>query len=77
MLSQPFGVAVLVMCRDVVEEGHFRVPTFIPVLAIASCLVMAGSTRLGNLDAGGCTDHRKMLLNGCSRLNLSAMSKAT
>ncbi len=32
--------AVLVLCRDPVEHAHFRTPTALPVLAIASCLVL-------------------------------------
>lgn len=34
------NLAVLVLRRDVIEEAHFRVPTFVPVLAIVSCLVL-------------------------------------
>ncbi len=34
------NVAVLVLRRDVVAEEHFRVPTFVPVLAILSCLLL-------------------------------------
>ncbi|MFS0826650.1 APC family permease [Pseudomonas phoenicis] len=34
------NVAVLVLRRDLVEEDHFRVPTFMPVLAIVSCLLL-------------------------------------
>jgi APA family basic amino acid/polyamine antiporter len=34
------NLAVLVLRRDKVEEDHFRVPTVVPVLAIASCLVL-------------------------------------
>lgn len=34
------NLAVLVLRRDVVEAEHFRVPTWVPVLAIASCLLL-------------------------------------
>ncbi|WP_296261320.1 MULTISPECIES: APC family permease [unclassified Pseudomonas] len=34
------NLAVLVLRRDVVQARHFRVPTWVPVLAIASCLLL-------------------------------------
>lgn len=34
------NLAVLVLRRDVVDAGHFRVPTWVPVLAILSCLIL-------------------------------------
>ena len=34
------NVAVLVLRRDPVEHAHFRVPTFIPVLGVASCVLL-------------------------------------
>ncbi len=34
------NVAVLVLRRDAVAEAHFRVPTWVPVLAIVSCLLL-------------------------------------
>ncbi len=34
------NAAVLVLRRDAVAHDHFRTPTFLPVLAIASCLVL-------------------------------------
>jgi amino acid transporter len=34
------NIAVLVLRRDKVDQPHFRTPTFIPVLAILSCLVL-------------------------------------
>lgn len=69
------NVAVLVLRSDVVEEGHFRVPTFVPVLAVVSCLVLLSQQgweiwlRAGGLIVVG------VLLHGCSRINLSAISK--
>jgi len=34
------NVAVLVLRRDTVEEDHFRVATVVPVLGIASCVLL-------------------------------------
>jgi APA family basic amino acid/polyamine antiporter len=34
------NLAVLILRRDHVEADHFRVPTWVPVLAIVSCLVL-------------------------------------
>ncbi|GIG41712.1 APC family permease [Cellulomonas phragmiteti] len=34
------NVAVLVLRRDPVEHAHFRAPTWLPVLAVLSCLVL-------------------------------------
>ena len=34
------NVAVLVLRRDPVEHAHFRVPTFIPLLGVASCVLL-------------------------------------
>jgi APA family basic amino acid/polyamine antiporter len=34
------NVAVLVLRRDRVEQKHFRAPAVLPVLAIASCLLL-------------------------------------
>ncbi len=34
------NLAVLVLRRDVVDADHFRVPTWVPVLAIVSCLIL-------------------------------------
>lgn len=34
------NLAVLVLRRDVVDADHFRVPTWVPVLAIVSCVVL-------------------------------------
>ena len=36
------NIAVLVLRRDPVEHGHFRTPTFLPVLGAASCAFLAG-----------------------------------
>ncbi|MBO3094811.1 APC family permease [Cellulomonas dongxiuzhuiae] len=34
------NIAVLVLRRDQVDHDHFRAPTFVPVLAVISCLVL-------------------------------------
>lgn len=34
------NLAVLILRRDVVDADHFRVPTWVPVLAILSCLIL-------------------------------------
>ena len=34
------NVAVLVLRRDHVEHPHFRAPTWLPVLAVLSCLLL-------------------------------------
>lgn len=34
------NLAVLVLRKDTVEADHFRVPTWVPVLAIVSCLIL-------------------------------------
>ncbi|MBX9245745.1 amino acid permease [Actinotalea ferrariae] len=34
------NVAVLVLRRETVDHDHFRAPTFVPVLAVVSCLVL-------------------------------------
>lgn len=36
------NVAVLVLRRERVEHGHFRAPTVLPVLGVASCLFLVG-----------------------------------
>jgi len=41
------NLAVLVLRRDTNAQGHFRVPTWVPVLAILSCLVLLSQQSLG------------------------------
>lgn len=70
------NLAVLVLRRDSVSEAHFRVPSWVPVLAIVSCLVLMsqqdGQTwiRAGALLALGLT------LYCGSRLRMRLASKA-
>ncbi|MDQ3204239.1 MAG: APC family permease [Pseudomonadota bacterium] len=47
------NVAVLVLRRDTVEEAHFRVPTWVPVLAIVSCLLLLSQQSLETWLRGG------------------------
>ncbi|RMT37180.1 hypothetical protein ALP50_200215 [Pseudomonas syringae pv. spinaceae] len=50
------NLAVLVLRRDIVAEQHFRVPTWVPVLAIVSCLILLcqqGLDTLWRADAAG------------------------
>lgn len=70
------NVAVLVLRRDRVEEDHFRVPTFVPVLAIVSCLVLLRQQGWETWLRAGALIIVGMLLHGFSRINFSAISKA-
>ncbi len=70
------NVAVLVLRRDRVEEDHFRVPTFVPVLAIVSCLVLLSQQGWETWLRAGALIIVGMLLHGFSRINFSAISKA-
>ncbi|MBD8493293.1 APC family permease [Pseudomonas syringae] len=47
------NLAVLVLRRDPVGEAHFRVPTWVPVLAIVSCLVLLSQQSLDTWLRGG------------------------
>ena len=47
------NLAVLVLRRDKVAEDHFRVPTWVPVLAIFSCLLLLAQQGLGTWLRGG------------------------
>ena len=42
------NLAVLVLRRDRVAHAHFRAPTFCPVLAVLSCLVLMTQQSAGN-----------------------------
>lgn len=70
------NVAVLVLRRDRVEEDHFRVPTFVPVLAIVSCLVLLSQQGWETWLRAGALIIVGMLLHGFSRIKFSAISKA-
>jgi amino acid transporter len=70
------NVSVLVLRRDRVEEDHFRVPTFVPVLAIVSCLVLLSQQGWDTWLRAGALIIVGMLLHGFSRIKFSAISKA-
>ncbi|ROM69779.1 amino acid permease [Pseudomonas brassicacearum] len=62
------NLAVLVLRRDKVAEQHFRVPTWVPVLAIVSCLILLSQQGLDTWLRGGALILLGMLLYGCNRL---------
>lgn len=62
------NLAVLVLRRDQVVEEHFRVPTWVPVLAIVSCLVLLSQQGLETWLRAGALILLGMLLYGCNRL---------
>lgn len=41
------NIAVLVLRKDAVEHDHFRVPTFIPYLALGSCVLLLAQQEAG------------------------------
>lgn len=47
------NLAVLILRRDRVAEAHFRVPTWVPVLAVVSCLVLLSQQSLETWLRGG------------------------
>ncbi len=61
------NVAVLVLRRDKVAEDHFRVPTWVPVLAIVSCLVLLSQQSLETWLRGAALLAVGMLLYACNR----------
>jgi APA family basic amino acid/polyamine antiporter len=61
------NVAVLVLRRDNVAEDHFRVPTWVPVLAIVSCLVLLSQQSLDTWLRGAALLAVGMLLYACNR----------
>lgn len=61
------NVAVLVLRRDHVAEDHFRVPTWVPVLAIVSCLVLLSQQSLDTWLRGAALIAVGMLLYACNR----------
>ncbi|ROM33851.1 amino acid permease [Pseudomonas poae] len=62
------NVAVLVLRRDPVAEAHFRVPTWVPVLAVVSCLILLSQQGLGTWLRAGALVLVGVLLYGCTRL---------
>lgn len=66
------NLSVLILRRDEVAENHFRVPTWVPVLAIVSCLVLLSQQSLETWMRGGVLILIGMLLFVCSRVALQA-----
>lgn len=64
------NLSVLILRRDEVAENHFRVPTWVPVLAIVSCLVLLSQQSLETWMRGGGLILIGMLLFVCSRVAL-------
>ena len=66
------NLSVLILRRDEVAENHFRVPTWVPVLAIVSCLVLLSQQSLETWMRGGGLILIGILLFVCSRVALPA-----
>lgn len=62
------NVAVLVLRGDTVAERHFRVPTWVPVLAVISCLLLLSQQGLDTWLRGAALLMVGMLLYDCNRL---------
>jgi APA family basic amino acid/polyamine antiporter len=62
------NLAVLVLRRDHVEEQHFRVPTWVPVLAIVSCLILLSQQSMETWLRAGALIAVGVVLYGCTRL---------
>jgi amino acid transporter len=62
------NLAVLVLRRDRVDRDHFRVPIWVPVLAIMSCLVLLSQQSLDTWLRGGALMLLGVMLYGCNRL---------
>lgn len=62
------NLAVLVLRRDHVEEKHFQVPTWVPVLAIVSCLILLSQQSLETWLRAGALIVVGMVLYGCTKL---------
>jgi amino acid transporter len=68
------NLAVLVLRRDHVEEKHFRVPTWVPVLAILSCLVLLTQQSAETWLRAGALIVVGVVLYGLTRLGKSAVA---
>jgi amino acid transporter len=64
------NLSVLILRRDKVAENHFRVPTWVPVLAIVSCLVLLSQQSLETWMRGGGLIVIGILLFACARVAL-------
>ena len=66
------NLSVLILRRDEVAEDHFRVPTWVPVLAIVSCLILLSQQSLETWMRGGILILIGMLLFAFARVALPA-----
>ena len=62
------NVAVLVLRREVVEHDHVRVPTVVPVLGVASCVLLATQQSAATYGRAGLLLALGLVLYGASRL---------
>lgn len=69
------NMAVLVLRKDKVAEEHFQVPTWVPWLAILSCLVLLSQQDLGTWLRGGALILVGMLLYVFARMAVPAVVK--
>ena len=69
------NLAVLVLRRDTVEEAHFRVPTWVPVLAIVSCLILLSQQSLETWLRGAALMVVGILLYACTRIAMPVAIK--
>jgi amino acid transporter len=69
------NMAVLVLRKDKVAEEHFQVPTWVPWLAILSCLVLLSQQDIGTWLRGGALILVGMLLYVFARMAVPAVVK--
>jgi amino acid transporter len=69
------NMAVLVLRKDKVAEEHFQVPTWVPWLAILSCLVLLSQQDLGTWLRGGALVLVGVLLYVFARMAVPAVVK--
>lgn len=69
------NLAVLVLRRDTGAGEHFRVPSWVPVLAIASCLVLLSQQSLETWLRGAALVFVGVLLYFCTRISLPVAVK--
>jgi amino acid transporter len=62
------NLAVLVLRREHVEHDHVRVPTVVPVLGLASCVLLATQQSAGTFLRAGVLLLVGLVLYGLSRL---------
>lgn len=66
------NLAVLILRRDRVEATHFRVPTWVPILAIVSCVVLLTQQSAGTWVRAGA-----LVLVGCFLYALTLLGKTS